>query len=272
MTVAVGACSSGGNGGGASGGSGGSAVGGSGGSAASGGAGGSAGTAGGGGIDAGAGAGGIAGGAGASGGSDAGTDASGGSDAGTDASGPCVGLDSSVDIDTNAIPDCEETLLENPQFAADDSAWKPQQSTIVQAFSTQDAYGHSSSGSLSVTNTFMTDASAGMGESGSVQCLPITGGAKYAAYAQYFIATGQATTGSAGLSALFFKNATCSGVPDSAANSAFGSATDAWSLVSETFTAPASATYVELRLNVNKPQNAGPLTVLYDNALLRLAP
>jgi hypothetical protein len=185
---------------------------------------------------------------------------------------PCAGLDSSIDVDQNGTADCVENVVKNSQFVSADSAWSPSQAEIDQSFSTQDANGSTGSGSLSVNNTYLVDASTVTGAGGSWQCIPVQSDKAYAVYAQYFIASGQAASGSASLNAIFYPTSTCLGAASGVDNSTSMTDTDAWGVVSSTFTVPTDANYVRLRLSVAKPQNEGPFTVLFDNVLVRLEP
>jgi hypothetical protein len=241
---------SGGGAAGTTGGGGGGAVG----SAGAAGAGGSAGAAG---VVGSAGAGGVAGSAGAAGaGGGAGTGAAGagGQDGGAGAAG------------AGGTTGAGGGLATNGEFDHDAAGWTTEYLAMT-TWSSNDAASSPSSGSLAVENTNVANLD-GNTTVAARQCLPATSGASYDVSSSVYLASGQGT-GAAGVSLIFYASADCSGPQLSVSIPTPSSATDAWSMVGGTASAPGTAQSMAVRLIVVKPFQQVSLEARFDDVQVK---
>jgi len=178
--------------------------------------------------------------------------------------GPCA------DLDSDGIPDCDQTLVQNARFDHDTSPWTADFGALQSRDASRDALGDPSSGVLIVLNTIMAPSN-GTFMTGSSQCIATAAGARYLVAAQVLIPPMQGA-GAAGLNVQAFPTAGCSGAVLAAWSPPLLTAAGAWSIVSGTMTAPAGAASLRVRLVVQKPYTAPILQALFDNVLVRPQP
>src|SRR5690606_28608552 len=119
--------------------------------------------------------------------------------------------DLEVDLDANDVPDCEESLVEDSQFASGVSGWIPPNGGSIAHAPDVDARNNPASGSLVVTNEVYSPDTAGNTLQHAIYCVPVESGTKYRIAAQLFLPSGQSDAAKAELIIHRFANATCSG-------------------------------------------------------------
>jgi hypothetical protein len=170
------------------------------------------------------------------------------------------------DLDEDGKLDCDQTLLTNPGFDADDRGWLIEDGTIG-AWQHDDAYEKSDSGSLQVTNTLYAPDSSSKGFAGLYQCFSVDAGQEFLAAANVK-ADDHPESGTGGINVLFFDGPGCVGTPLGTV-SAQTTATNGWRVVKTTLTAPEQARSVKVRIGVLKSFNVESFSVFIDNALFR---
>ncbi len=244
--------------------------GGSGGGGAAGGGGGGA--AGGGGTG-GGGAAGSFGGAGGTGGGGS-SDGAGGTRSTGGAGGGAAGASGSIcpDLDGDGVPDCTQTLVQNPGFDSATTGWKAEPATTA-SWTSQDGNGKASSGAIAVVNsdTNPADAPYGATTGGAFQCLTVTPGSCYQVDAQVSIPSGQASV-AAGFVIDEHTTGDCSQPPFTSFVSPQISSIGAWQTVSGTTTqVPLGVASAAVRLVAVKPMAQASAEALFDNVLIRVA-
>ncbi|HTA89556.1 MAG TPA: hypothetical protein VK745_08270 [Polyangiaceae bacterium] len=170
------------------------------------------------------------------------------------------------DLDQDGVPDCQQTLVQNPSFQVDDSGWLVEQN-VAAAWSQSDAQAHADSGSLRIESTLVSDLS-GLTTVGVHQCLTVTQ-AGYEAYAELLVPGSQRTVGTAGIELDFFASADCSGdTLDERASDTTGVA-DTWQLLSLQVDTPEGSRSISVRLMTAKPFVAAPFAALFDDVLVK---
>jgi len=175
-------------------------------------------------------------------------------------------------------PGCE-TLVDNPGFSTTTEGWAAEPLRIEVNWDPLDAMGNQDSGSIAVTNTLF-GKSEGIAPGGGFQCLSVTPGGIYDMAADIFIRPGQGAgdgmgapyVGLAGLSILFWPNATCSESDRSLApsyRSDLVDATEIWTRVQGDAVAPDNAQSMSVRVRTVKPFSEYSFTALFDNVLVQ---
>jgi hypothetical protein len=207
---------------------------------------------------------------------DAGSSDAGAPDASPPDAGLCApGLDERVDLDSNAVPDCAQTLVANSQAAGSVPPWvalvtPPNTATL--AFSAVDELSFPGSGSFLVTNTSpVTSANAAfvVGE-----CIPVAPDALYGAWVRYFMASGQPGGDAQAATWIVveaFADSACTvGVATLSAGT-LGSTKDAWGTyyrqVSTADEGTGAYQAVRLRLGVLKGATTAAVSARFDNVL-----
>jgi hypothetical protein len=158
------------------------------------------------------------------------------------------------------------TLLANPGFDSGISGWSAEYGATAAWQPPPDALGSTTSGSILVTNTTVADAS-GTSMAGAAQCVPATGGASYRVSASARIASGQGA-GTAQLAVQLFASSDCSDTALAAAMSSSLQTAGAWTMLSGSVTAPATAHSLRVRLVALKQFRDAPFAAQFDNAML----
>lgn len=176
-------------------------------------------------------------------------------------------------INLNALPDCEETLVQNPTFETDDKLWQSDPNINLRWESAIDATNNTPSGSMSVELNLSNTNNSGTVTQSAWQCLPVVAGTRYDSGANAFIAGGQGE-GMAGLTLWFYDGADCAPDPSNpngigllSTRQSLKDAVDQWLTVSLQATAPNGAKSVRVLLTVQKPWPQPALSVLFDNVL-----
>lgn len=171
-----------------------------------------------------------------------------------------------ADLDQDGRPDCNQTLVTNARFDADVTGWSADYGATAAWQPPPDALGSAGSGSIVVTNTNVA-AVNGTSMAGAGQCIAATAGATYRLLTQVRIAAGQGA-GAAALATQLFASADCSGAAASAWTSPSTSATGAWTLLSGSVTAPATARSLRVRLVALKQFRDAAFAAQFDNPLV----
>lgn len=109
-----------------------------------------------------------------------------------------------------ALPAAAQNLLPNPTFDDDISGWNVFSASLSPSWSSLDANGSLSSGSLRVVNTSATDNNA---YPAAAQCFPVEPGARYGARGRFLYPGGQAHNGVAAIIVFYMDAIGCSGNP-----------------------------------------------------------
>jgi len=202
---------------------------------------------------------------GASGGGSAGTAGIAGTSGGLpgDAGAPGSVAPGCEDLDSDSVPDCDETLVKNSSFDANVAHWNADDS-VMQDWARDDADAHDSSGSLTLTNTTSEDVN-GYTMSGTAQCVPVDETSSYHFVAELYVPEGQGE-GNGGVNLWFFNLPNCEGSIVSATTKLEG-VTGKWQLVYANPVTPMDAHSVAVRLVAAKPYRNPKFAVSFDNVL-----
>jgi len=169
-----------------------------------------------------------------------------------------------LDLDSNEVPDCQETLVKNGSFDTSAKSWIVDDSAVTQSWDHRDADDQSSSGSLVVTNKEAGDVD-GFAMVGTQQCLPVDEQGAYRFVAQLYISSGQGD-GNGGVNLWFFNLPDCQGSILNATTK-LQVMTDTWQMVYAQPVTPMGARSVAVRLVVSKPYRSPKFSVSFDNVL-----
>ncbi|HEY4157586.1 MAG TPA: hypothetical protein VGM29_05795 [Polyangiaceae bacterium] len=172
------------------------------------------------------------------------------------------------DLDQDSVADCSESLVKDSAFDSQNLAdWSADPATD-QGWQNLDADGRSDSGSLRVDNTTQSSLS-GLTMSGTRQCIAAIGGASYEFFAKLYIKSDQSSTGSGGMNLSFYASTDCSGDALLSRTSNLPAALDSWSIAEMDADAPPNAQAMSVRLVCVKTFDAAPLSVLFDDVLVK---
>ena len=174
------------------------------------------------------------------------------------------------DLDANGVPDCQETLVQNPGFDSAPTGWKAEPGSST-SWTSQDGRGNVSPGAVAVVNsdTNPADAPYGTTTAGAFQCLTVTPGACYQVDAQASIPSGQASV-AAGFVLDEHATGDCSQAPVTSFVSPQIASPGAWQTISGTTTrVPLGVGSVAVRLVAVKPLAQPSAEALFDNVLVR---
>jgi hypothetical protein len=179
-----------------------------------------------------------------------------------------AGASACPDLDQDSVPDCSESLVKNSAFDSQNLAdWSADPATD-QGWQDLDADGRSDSGSLRVDNTTQSSLS-GLTMSGTRQCIAAIGGASYEFFTKLYITSDQSSTGSGGMNLSFYASTDCSGDALLGRTSNLPVALDSWSIAEMDADAPPDAHAMSVRLVSVKTFDAAPLSVLFDDVLVK---
>ena len=183
-----------------------------------------------------------------------------------DAPNPCAGQNLTVDLDNNNVPDCQENLLMNGQFRANVAGWMPGGNTNAIVWNSMDAQGSSGSGSARVVNM---SPNANPNVNGATQCLRLSGAKTYTLSAQFFIPSGQQGQPGASLQAVAYPVNNCLGTGTVNNSPTSTSPFNTWTLMTYTFSVPATTNSVRIRINSSKNNTTNNVSVQWDNVFLK---
>jgi hypothetical protein len=175
------------------------------------------------------------------------------------------------DLDADGVPDCRQTLVQNPGFDSTTAAWSPEAKSTA-GWTSSDGTGNSASGAIAVTNvdTNLNDAPYGTTISGAFQCLTVAVGSCYQIDVQAFLPPGQGS-GAAGFVLDEHITADCSQAPATSFISPQVVTPGSWQTISGTTTQiPLGVGSVAVRLVAVKPVAQPSQEALFDNVLVRL--
>jgi hypothetical protein len=182
------------------------------------------------------------------------------------AGGPCA---TGPDLDGNAVPDCQETLVANSGFDTGIAAWTGDPTVIAAWTAASDGTGNSASGALVIKNGVVAESDADT-RGGAGQCVAVTQGASYSFFSQALIpATVEPGTGYVALVAYFYGSSNCSGTIASAFSSGSYATIGAWGAVQGTMQSGTSAGSMSVRLEVVKRFRSPPFEAHFDNVLIK---
>lgn len=202
---------------------------------------------------------------GAANGGSAGTNPTAGS--GGNAEPPIV--DGCPDLDFNGKGDCKETLVTNPNFAADVGGWTAGDDVSLE-WSAQNYLGDAPSGSAQITVRGYSDGD-GMLQRASSQCVKLGASSQLQLFAHVFF-EGDQGAGGPSIGLFFFGNEDCSGPALGVPFQASAARTDAWETLAAQPMVPEGSRSALVRLAVSKPYRTLALTASFDNILLRGMP
>jgi len=189
----------------------------------------------------------------------------GGNSAGSasDAGAPTQPAPGCEDLDSDGVPDCQETLVKNGSFDSNVANWVADD-IIQQTWAQPDANEQLESGSLTITNVNLEDTN-GYTVSGTQQCININETGAYHFVSQLYIVDGQGE-GNAGVNLWFWNLPDCQGaIVDTA--SQFAGKVGVWQLVYANPVTPMGARSVAVRLVAAKPYRNPQFSASFDNIL-----
>ena len=128
--------------------------------------------------------------------------------------------------DKNGRPDCQETLVQNPDFDTGPQSWPPDANVTQRWEATPDGRNDPGSGSIVVTNT-----SSAMSALGTGQCARVGANKTYGVLAQMFIRSGQGALRGGGIHVRYFQSEDCTSGPTAGPMPFIDQGMDAWRLV-----------------------------------------
>ena len=163
--------------------------------------------------------------------------------------------------DDGPVPPLSE-LVTNGGFDGGISGWTAQSpSFITLAAAGADGKGRPGSGSLLVTNTFLSSGSG----SGARQCLTVSAGDHLDLGARAFVPSAQAASGTATVQLYFDGGAGCTGDYLGRCTTLDTGQLDQWVTLTATCTVPAGAKSGELVVFTSKAQGTGGYLVYFDD-------
>jgi hypothetical protein len=169
------------------------------------------------------------------------------------------------DFNENEVPDCEETLVEDPTFDDAEMAWSAEP-TLTQDWTDQDALGRQESGALVLLST-QVNPDPGTSMAGTSQCLVATGAQDYDFAAQVRI-DGALGGGKAGINVWFYGSDGCSDNFLQGTNASLKYDLDTWVVARGQLKSPAATRSMLVRLVAVKPNAQESFKVLFDNVLV----
>jgi len=193
-----------------------------------------------------------------------------GADAGGDAGG--AGGDSSIappgpggdcaDLDTDGVPDCQATLVENPTFESDVDGWTVLGDAQLE-WQPENALGDQSSGSAKLT--------AEIPRASAYQCVSLAGAKLVIAYASAYVEPSDDPdqTPQAELEVTFFQGEGCSGTSDGYFETPPSKDAGTWDTVQAGGLSKETTQSVAIALVGIKPDAVKELDVSFDNVMLK---
>ena len=199
------------------------------------------------------------------------TGGSGGSSGAGGAGGSSGASATCPDLDADGVPDCRQTLVQNPGFDSATTGWSPETKSTA-GWTSSDGTANPASGAIAVTNvdTNVNDAPYGTTTTGAFQCITVAVGSCYQIDVQTFLPPGQGS-GAAGFVLDEHTTADCSQAPATSFISPQVATPGSWQTISGTTTQiPLGVGSVAVRLVAVKPVAQPSEEALFDNVLVRL--
>lgn len=171
------------------------------------------------------------------------------------------------DLDLNGVADCQETLAQNPRFAADASHWSATGDVLIE-WSPINALTDEPSGSGRVSVHGALDMDGDVLRA-ATQCVPVGDAQELDVYASALVKSGQGE-GEASLGIFSFSTDDCSGSPLGLPLDVPTVGRDIWQTIGAHRALPPMTASVLVRLGVSKPFRSPRFDVYFDNVLLRL--
>ncbi len=194
----------------------------------------------------------------------------GGSSGSAGAGGPPL-VGGCADLDMNQVPDCQETIVQNPDLKADVTMWVADPDTQVD-WDQDNAGGDVPSGSALVSSPGVIDANAvGAALRAASQCVPVNGVQLVTAYGNAFVDPGQDQQGHAEIDVFFFDQADCAGSSSNGFSTPQPLDTNvgAWITLKAGSVSSASTKSALVKLAISKPFHADAFQARFDNVLVR---
>jgi hypothetical protein len=177
----------------------------------------------------------------------------------------CCGADTTVDLDGNQVPDCQESALAGGQFTRDLGAWRATDTWAN--WSGIDARGSGVSGSVQLTVPFVPGDVPNVETEVISACVPLAGEASLTLLASTLIPAGQSAKGGAGVRLVYSVAPDCSGLL--ATDHEVVTAVGPWTTGKWSFGVTPGARSVSVTLTAER-STAGEFVVHFDDvALLR---
>jgi hypothetical protein len=186
-----------------------------------------------------------------------------GSDAGGPRS-PDTLVDGCADLDTDGVPDCQVTLVQNPSFTSDTSDWVADSNTTL-TWDMKNALDDLPSGSAKLSTTTPRGSAS--------QCVPLSGQQLVIAYADAFVETNDATgtPAQASLEISFFDAGDCQGASARYFDTPPSSVLDAWTVIQAGNTSSSTTQSVSIAL-VAQSGSGSSVNAYFDNVMLKAKP
>lgn len=169
-----------------------------------------------------------------------------------------------ADLDTDGIPDCEATLVQNPTFTSDVEGWTPLGESEL-TWRPENALGDLPSGSAELTTETEIRASAS-------QCVALEGAQLVIAYASAFVEAGDDAEqpSKAELEVTFFRGEGCSGVSDGYFVTPPSTLAGAWTTIQAGGTSKDTTLSASIALVGMKTETNAALSIYFDNVMLKV--
>jgi len=181
----------------------------------------------------------------------------------------CSGQDSTVDLNANGVADCAENLVGYGQFTSNAGPWSSGARATI-AWTSNDARGLASSGSVTVTDIVMSTTING----GSVtpsDCIVVAPNTTYGIYTNYWMASGQPGgdgNNAAWITLQTYTDPGCQNPNSSVSGGALGMTKDAWDLYVRTYLTLPTDRSMQLELGVLKGATTAAVAAQFDNVLI----
>jgi hypothetical protein len=200
------------------------------------------------------------------------SDAGAAGDAGAVEPAPIPTVDGCADLDMNGVADCQETIVTNPDFKQDTSAWSAETDTTL-TWDPSDAIGDASSGSALVASQGVIDADAsGAALRAASQCVPVASKQLVTAYANALVDTGQDADGHAEIDVFFFDGSSCQGTFTGSFSTPqpLDAAPGSWITLHAGSVAGNTVKSALVKLAISKPFRAASFQASFDNVLIKV--
>lgn len=178
-------------------------------------------------------------------------------------------VDGCADLDTDGVPDCDATLVDNPSFSSDVSGWSTSGGAEL-AWSKKNALEDANSGSARLTDSTPAVSAP---RASAFQCVPVDGDSLIVAWANAFVevSVDGDEQAEAELEVTFVDGDDCNGTTSGYFETPPTSVTGGWTVVQAGALAPASTRSVSVALVGVKAPDA-TLSVYFDNVMVKAVP
>jgi hypothetical protein len=171
-------------------------------------------------------------------------------------------VDGCADLDTDGVADCTTTLVQNPSFATDVSAWSAGSDSAL-SWDTRNALSDLPSGSAKL--------SSATPRASAVQCVAVPGAELVIAYASALVEAvdSGADSGQAQLEVSFFADGACGGTRVAYFTTPAMTPPNTWATVQAGSVAPVETGSASIELVGLKPDAAAEIDVYFDNVMVK---